>query len=326
MGQYILGIDGGGTKTECALFTVQGEMVDLFSWGTTNHECLPGGMNELPVELAALVDTIVQRNNSSVSDIEYAVFGMAGVDTKAQHFQISKMIFELGFRDFTLCNDSYLGIKGGVQNGNGICVINGTGCTVTGINSKGSMLQIGGQGILTGDCGGAGRLGGIAVTTAYNQLFKYGPATIITDMLLQQLKITDKYKFLEALTDKLASGDLSLAKLNRVVFDSAEQGDNMACQILSQVGEDIGNSVSGIISELFMDEKHIEVVLAGSLNAKERCKVIQNTLISKVAERYPFIDIKYSVLQHPPVTGAVIWALSQTNPEIDAFQKVRSQF
>jgi hypothetical protein len=45
-----------------------------------------------------------------------------------------------------------------------------------------------------------------------------------------------------------------------------------------------------------------------------------------LAGQNPSIHFEYSVLQHPPVTVAVIWALSQTSPEIDAFQKVRSQF
>ena len=243
-----------------------------------------------------------------------------------QHRQISKMIGELGFKDFLLCNDSYLGIKGGVCNGFGICVINGTGCTVTGLNPKGTMLQIGGQGILTGDRGGAGSLGGMAVAAVYSQLFKFGTATIITDLMFQQLKITDKYIFLETLTDKIASGCLSLPELNRLVFDAAVQGDNKACEILKEVGEDMGNSVNGIIAELFKDETHVEVVLAGSLNVKERCSIIQDALISNVIGQNPGINVTYSVLQHPTVVGAVIWALSRTSPGIDAFQKVRSQF
>jgi hypothetical protein len=111
-----------------------------------------------------------------------------------------------------------------------------------------------------------------------------------------------------------------------VVFDSAGLSDNRAFQILSEVGEGIGNLISGIITELFNDETHLEVVLAGSLNVKERSHIIQDALISKVAGRNPTIHIEYSVMQHSPVTGAVIWALSQTSPEIDVFQKVRSQF
>lgn len=326
MRKYILGIDGGGTKSQCSLFSVQGEMVDLLNWGTTNHECLPGGMKQFPAELKALTETILQRNEISSSEIEYAVLGLAGVDTMEQHRQISNIIRELGFRDFLLCNDSYLGIKGGVQSGNGICVINGTGCTAAGLNNKGEMLQIGGQGILTGDRGGAGSLGGMAVTAAYNQLFKLGETTIITDMILKQLGITDKYNFLDTLTDQLASGSLSLPELNRVVFDSAENGDAKARQILSEIGEDIGNCVNGMINELFYNETHVEVVLAGSLNVKEKCHLIQDALISRVARQNPNVHIEYSILQHPPVSGAIIWALSRTSPEIDAFQKVRSQF
>lgn len=326
MGKYIIGFDGGGTKTQCALFTVQGEKVDILNWGTTNHECLPSGMSELSTELRTLTNTVLQRNDIYASDIEYGVFGMAGVDTKVQHCQVSKILLDLGFKDFLLCNDAYLGIKGGVRNGHGICVINGTGCTVTGLNIKGDMLQIGGQGTLTGDRGGAGSIGGMAVGAAYNQLFKFGASTIITELLFAQLKISDKYMFLEVLTDKIASGELSLAELNRVVFDSARLGDNKASEMLREVGEDIGNSINGIIAELFKEETHIEAVLAGSLNVKEKSSILQEAMISKVGTQNPSLQMKYSILQHPPVAGAVIWALTQKNPQIDAFQRVRSQF
>jgi hypothetical protein len=49
-------------------------------------------------------------------------------------------------------------------------------------------------------------------------------------------------------------------------------------------------------------------------NVKERSYIMQDALISKVAGQNLSIHIEYSVLQDPPITEAVIWALSHTNP------------
>ncbi|MDP4270810.1 MAG: N-acetylglucosamine kinase, partial [Bacteroidota bacterium] len=124
-----------------------------------------------------------------------AVFGMAGVDTSQQHQIISSIIREIGFKNFVLCNDAFLGIKAGSKNGTGICVINGTGNTIAGINSSNRMFQIGGQGEYTGDSGGGGLIAAKGVKAIYNYLFKCYDYTMMADMLFEKLNIADTLSF-----------------------------------------------------------------------------------------------------------------------------------
>lgn len=77
----------------------------------------------------------------------------------------------MGLNDFVLCNDAFLGVKAGCTHGYGICAINGTGYTIAGIDPNRNMIQIGGQGALTGDVGGGGYLGMAVVSSVYNALF-----------------------------------------------------------------------------------------------------------------------------------------------------------
>ena len=84
---------------------------------------------------------------------------MAGVDTKYQKQKISEMIVQNGLKDFQLCNDGYLGIKAGIVSGVGITIINGTGCSFTGIGEIGEMMQVGGQAVVMDDIGGGYMIG-----------------------------------------------------------------------------------------------------------------------------------------------------------------------
>ena len=60
--EYIIGLDGGGTKSDCVLLNTEGQLVDYLKWGTTSHEFLPGGMPELERELKKMFTELFDRN------------------------------------------------------------------------------------------------------------------------------------------------------------------------------------------------------------------------------------------------------------------------
>jgi len=328
MGRYVLGLDGGGTKTQAALFDVNANFVDLIKWGPTNHEMMPGGYAELKYELDELLNELLNRNSIDRKEIISAAFGMAGVDTRKQHSIITGIIKDLGIENFILSNDAYLGVKAGCPSGIGICVINGTGCSVAGIDKTGAMLQIGGQGDLTGDVGGSGSIGMEAIKRVYNHLFRLEPYTLLKDILFKQLGITSKYDFMEVLTNALENGSLDICEVGKQVFDAANLGDVTAINILKSVGRDLGRSVNGAICELdFKYEETIEVVLAGSVNVKGSNPSLINALKEEVIQKNPEKMFNFILLKQPPVAGAVIWALERTNYKGGSlYKKVIEQF
>lgn len=326
MKKYVLGIDGGGTKTHCALFDLEGNLVDLVSWGTTNHECLRGGYEELRVELDRLFKYILNKNDIGTEDLGTCVFGLAGVDTKRQHAFISNMIKDLGIKDFTLCNDSYLGIKAGCENGYGICAINGTAFTIGGIDSKGSMLQIGGLGELSGgDFGGGEYLAGKAIAATYNSIFKGDPETLITELFFDILEIDSKFDFIEALKVKIDDGTYRYDYFNRLVFEAANKNDTVAQRLLEDMGREYARCVSAVIANLeFKREESLEVILAGSVFVKgENTRAIEK-LRQEISLKYIDRNISFKVLNAPPVAGAILWALEQNGYIVKDREKILS--
>ncbi|NLK07490.1 MAG: hypothetical protein GX316_02180 [Firmicutes bacterium] len=325
MKRFVLGVDGGGTHTQCTLFDVGANKVDMLDWGPTNHEVLPGGFQQLKQELGEMIDTLCRKHKIAPRNIVSAGFGMAGVDTKLQDKIIGEMITELGIENFVLANDAYLGVKAGCPAGVGICVINGTGATVAGINSKREMVQIGGQGHLTGDVGGGGNISTAAVRDVYDCLFRDGPYTIMIDMLFERLKISSKHDYMDAVTESLREPG-TRTEYAKMVFEAANQNDQVALDILQFIGRELGRSVNGTIRELeFHDVDVIDVVLAGSVNVKGSNPALVDAIKEEVILKNPTREMNFIVLHHPPVAGAVIWALEGVYQGQDLFEKVLAQ-
>lgn len=203
MKNYVMGVDGGSTKTHCIVFDLDMKMVDALEWSTTNHEGMPNGYDDLREVLDEMVSTILTRNNIERSQVISSGWGLAGVDTKAQHAAICDVIKGLGFNNATVCNDAFLGVKAGAKSGYGICLINGTGCSTAGVGVDGTMVQIGGQGSYTGDIGGGGHVAGACITAVYNELFRMGKPTLMTQKLLPLLNLETKFDYMQELLEAI---------------------------------------------------------------------------------------------------------------------------
>ena len=56
--KYILGVDGGGTKTHCVLYGIEDSDSYLFTFGTSNHESLRGGYKQLEKMIEEMVSIV----------------------------------------------------------------------------------------------------------------------------------------------------------------------------------------------------------------------------------------------------------------------------
>jgi len=315
--EYIVGIDGGGSKSHLALFDITGTLVDFGHWGSLNHENLPGSFNQFEEEINRFVNQVLNKNNIKIDQVVSAVFGLSGVDTKWQHGVISEMMTKAGFKNFLLANDAFLGIPAGSSTGAGICAINGTGCTLAGINNEGKMLQIGGVGHISDDYGGGGFLGRLVISTVYREIFRKGERTLLTPALFDYLGLTSKYDFVEKVSEKYEDRSLCIHTCGRLLFDAALKNDNVALEILRASGINYANGIRAMIEELEFEKSNeeINIVLAGSVFVKGNPPSSIDTLKEKLGKDKPDCKFKYTILNVPPVAGAAFWAFKNTGIE-----------
>lgn len=326
MCEYVLGVDGGGSKTHLALFDLAGNLVDFEQTGCTNHEILPGAYEEMERVLLSAVNVLLTRNRLAAANLGSAVFGISGVDTAEQHRLITYILQRGGFSDFLLCNDSFLGIKAGSRQGVGICSINGTGCSVSGLDSAGGTVVLGGQGEYTGEPGGGNYLGFQAIRAGYRHLFHMGPETALTGLLMKRFDVPSREEYIETIRREVSLGHQKVGDLAATVFDAACDGDAVAAAILEEMGQAIGVMVGGVIAGLAFDpDKPLDIVLAGSINVKGRHPAARDALRDTVLAASPGRDIRFTSLLQPPVAGAVLWALERAGKGAGLYEKVNEQ-
>ena len=318
MRKFVLGVDGGATKSHIAIFDEIGNCVGSSTYGPLNHEMMKGSYAELEERLGELLPRLIKKAGATISEIEFAVFGLAGVDTNAQEILISAMTRKIGFKNQVVCNDAYLGVPAGCPDCVGICAINGTGFKLAAIDQSGFAVQTCGLGSFTADRGGGRWYGYRAVGAVYNELYKLGTPTVMKDMLFDMLDITQREDYIEVFTEKLYGGKIDIIALNSIAFNAAVLGDTAAIKIL----EDSAIEYSGAIARLIMDldfpvDKPVQVTLAGSVFVKQKVSLLHEYIKKRVDDALDGRSVEYTRLDAPPVAGAVIWAAQKAGFNIE---------
>lgn len=231
--KYVIGVDGGNTKTDYLLFSTSGSLIDYVRSGTCSHEELPGSYKDSYKEMNDKICSLLKKNKLTMGDISAGAFGLAGVDTPEQQRRLTEVVKKIRLSNFVVSNDSFLGVKADTSHGYGVCSVNGTGTVAGGIDKYGNHLQVGGIGEVLGDA------------------------------VMNLLGIDDKYCFAQAVSEKYYARQLSLTDLTKAVFSAANENDKAAIEILRDVALQLAKSTAGCINNLEFDNE-VEVVLAGS--------------------------------------------------------------
>lgn len=321
-GKYIIGVDGGNTKTDYFLFNIDGDPIDYVRSGTCSHEGLPGGYDETYTIMNNQITGLLSKNNIIIEDIAGAAFGLAGSDVPEQQRRLTEIIRKIGFTNFYVDNDSYLGIKAGTHSGYGVCSVNGTGTVAGGIDKNGNHLQVGGIGEIVGDMAGGSYIAKRAIRAVYDSLYRCGMMTSMAKPVMELLGINDKRYFIQAISEMLYSGKVNRTSFTKAVFYAANANDQAAIEILKDVAQQLAKSTAGCINNLEFGED-VEVVLAGSVWVKAECPIMLESYKEYMKKLTPK-KCEFTLLTIPPATGAVLWALELAKGSI-VNQDVRSK-
>jgi N-acetylglucosamine kinase-like BadF-type ATPase len=305
--EYIIGVDGGGTKTDYLLLTDKGEWVDSCHAGSRNHEVLSEGFTELEKLIQTDLDYLLDRNAVDKTQVAAAAFGMAGIDTPSQLARINAILSRTSIKKFAVANDSILGIKAGCPSGVGICSINGTGTVASGINEDGEILQVGGIGFATGDHAGGFILASLVVRAVYDYFFRCGRKTALSGRIMSLFGIRDPSELMNVISERFyASRDFD-KEIVMLLFDEANAGDETAVGIVTEAADQLARSVSGCMLGLHFKDIP-EIILAGSIWTKSDCPLLMSRFKDGIFH-YTGKRVNPILLKVIPAAGAAIWAL-----------------
>lgn len=307
--KYILGVDGGNTKTDYFLFDDECNFIDFLRSGTCSHEGLSDSFDGTYRVMKEVFDVFLTRNGLKTSDISASVFGLAGVDTPYQKRRIEEKVALLGFNNFKVANDSFLGLKAVGEAG--VCSICGTGTSSGGIDLSGNYLQVGGIGAIVGDEAGGSWLARRAIRQTFDSMYRFGKKSMIDDIVMDELGVTDKYYLMETISDKLGSRKVNLEKLCKAVFECANQNDEVCIDMLKEMANNLARSAGGCVQNLDLGDKPL-VVLAGSVWVKGSNPTLVNEF-KRLINLYTKKECNTVILTLPPATGAIVWAYELLN-------------
>ena len=321
--EYIVGVDGGNTKTDYYLFDIEGNLIDMHRGGTCSHEGLKTSFDGAYEVMKEVFKVFLGRHKLKPKDIKAAVFGLAGDDLPYQHKRLCEIVEKIGFTNYKVVNDSALAIKVGTRNGYGVCSINGTGTSVTGIDKEGKSIQVGGIGEITGDEAGGKFISRKVVRKAYDEVMRFGKKSSLTPIVLDLLENESEETLMEDIVLKYLAKKVNYNILTVACFEEANKGDEVAIGILKEMADQLARSISSAVVRLDLGEIP-EVVLAGSVYVKGSCPILVDE-VKRLVNFYTQRECNTTVLKVPPATGAIIWAYELATGAYPSYEK-RQEF
>ncbi len=290
---YYLGIDGGGTKTEFVLENESGERVRRVVCDGCNPNAV--GIEKTKTILKSGVLNVCEGIDLA-SVIVYA--GVAGCKTGDYDGDIRDLFDEMGFAKFDVGSDNDSTIAAGLGDGNGISVILGTGICAYAVTECGCH-RIAGWGYLFDNGGSAYHIGRDAISRVFSFYDGSGKSTSLVGRV-EKLSGCSETELLKKLYN---GGNKLVASYASLVFEEAENGDEVANSILKKNFDEIARIIRAALTHFPRRSGRVPVVLAGGLTKRPRLLARLKDAMGKDAEK-----LEWRILSTDPVDGAIILA------------------
>lgn len=232
--RYLLGIDGGGTKTEFLLTDLDGNPIERLILGATNPVDI-GIENTIKVLQEGIRQVCCNVDLREVS--VYA--GLAGGITGNNQETIGQFLKSLSFGAVASGSDVDTALQVCLRGGDGISLIMGTGVVAFAMES-GQRHRIAGWGYLL-DKGGSGyNLGADALDSALRHFDGRGGSAL----LLQRIEERLQRPLPESISQIYKSGKTGISSFAPLVFEALQQGDPEAQRILRRNVQEVCQIIS----------------------------------------------------------------------------------
>jgi glucosamine kinase len=295
--RFVLGIDGGATKTLAALLDLQSGALHLGQGGPSNEDAV--GTRQAVEALLEAAEEAIERAGIASGQLGAAVLALAGTDTDA----VARNVRSERSEEWIVVNDVVAAWAAATGARPGIGVISGTGSNVFGVGADGRAWRAGGWGQLLGDEGSGYWLGVESIKAALRDREDSGPETALSDAAVEFFGVGS----VEALAARVYSQPLSkseIAAFARETAKHAERGDVVARALYERGAGQLGQQIAAVIRRTGLAGS-FPVGLIGS--AFKAGGVFVEPLTRAVRELAP--DAQVSVVEMAPVGGSLLLAM-----------------
>ncbi|BAY21952.1 ATPase, BadF/BadG/BcrA/BcrD type [Calothrix sp. NIES-2100] len=315
---YVLGIDGGGSKTVCVLMDETRQVISRGEAGASNYQSIGIDAARQSIEFAIMAATDKAIHITKPIKITAICLGLAGVG-RAEDIEVVKgVVKELQNSEFlainwalpaaniVICHDALIALVGGIANNVGIVTAAGTGSIVFGRNHQGVTKRVGGWGYILGDEGSAYKIAIAGVQAALKAYDGSGKQTSLIDIFKVYLELSSLETLVELIYQR-GWGVTEIAALAEIVDLAAALGDEVANKIIDDAVEYLVTATATVIEQIFSDRPILEVVTTGSVwQGKSK---MHERFSASLAKKFPQVKVMFP--KHEPAYGAGLLALQK---------------
>lgn len=301
--EYIIAVDGGGTKTVVCLAERAAGGFDGVVGRGIGGPSNPQGVG-FPQALANLeegVESAFAAAGLARCTVQAACLGMSGVGRAEDRSRLEAWNDQYRLaHTLTLVHDAVPVLAAGTPEKWGVALIAGTGSFAYGRNAAGMDARAGGWGYLFGDEGSGYALGVEALRAAARAADGRAQPTSLLARLLKHFGITEPGQLIPAVYAH--PGDrAAIAGLAQHLLEAADAEDVVAQAILARGAVELAEMVATLATRLGFAQTTFPLAMAGGLllGAERLQRDLAGELLRRGLRAQPLTPV------HDPVLGAV---------------------
>lgn len=285
--EYIIGIDGGGTKTVLAAADLSGRILCRAEGGGSNLNAL--GTPAVRETVADLTRQVGKTLGVTAGGCRSLCIGAAGADRPQEQGILRKIFRSEGYDcPIVATNDGITALWQGAPDGVGIVAESGTGSICYGRRADGTTARAGGWGHILGDEGSAYGIAIRALRAVVRAADGRGALTGLTAPLLAELGLSRPDELI-AWAYRQNTGKREIARLARCVDAAAGGGDPAAQAILEDAGREIALCAGSVARQLGF-RGDFSLIEAGSVLLHSR--LVAEAFRRSIRREYPEVRFR----------------------------------
>ena len=291
---YFLGIDGGGSKTDCLL----GDENSVLGAGTAaGSNVVRVGERQARESLEAAIRQACAAANITPKQIERTCVGIAGGARPEIAKVVRRLLSEIVAGEIEIVGDMVIALEAAFGGGPGVIVVAGTGSIAYGRNSECQTARAGGWGFAISDEGSGHWIGRSAVSAVMR-----APDESHASRLLDGVMKAWGTRSCEELVVKAnASPPPDFAALVPVVLCAVDGGDATARAVLTQAGVELAKLAEIVIGRLFAIAEVVPVAVSGGVFCN--CEMTRQVFYDRLRTNCPQVLEKMGTVD--PAKGAL---------------------
>jgi len=317
----ILALDGGNSKTDVALISVDGTMLASARGAGINSQ--EAGAEPTVRVLDDLVRQVIRQ--AGEVPVLHTVACLANADLPEEEEELAAAVLAAGWSPTsTVINDTFAILRAGLRDEPhwGVAVVCGAGINCVGVAPDGRVTRFLALGQLTGDWGGGYGLGREVMWHAIRGEDGRGPRTALTQRV-RDFFDADKVEDIAIGIHKGKIPDDDLNGLAPVLLQASADGDEVAHAIVDHLASEISILALTAMRRLGLTTLATPVVLGGGVITARDPRLLTGIADRLIADA-PSAQIR--VIDVPPVVGAALLGLDHVQAPLTAESRLRSGY